>query len=284
MSKKSDAEQIDILLDGVSSGSVKVPEPVGPEEIKEAKGKTGVPEEAVKKDEPEPEPEEEEEEEEEEQEQEEDEDEQGEEEKSGIEVLLETNRALLEEVKRLRGEGDEKGDEEEGEEPVVLPKISFVKEDEFDGFTSAEEVNEFGGKVVQESYKAVVQALIPSLKRLIPQYVELTAVVSDFFRENPDLARTPRLKELVTTELNNVRTKYPGKPLEEQLKIAGTEVRKSLGLPGKQQTKEAPSKKDQRRRFAGTQLKGSSRTPSSPNSKVEEGSFDDQIERMLSAI
>ena len=220
-------------------------------------------------------------------EEEEDEEEEGEGEEDA-QSLQEVRQALAEAQARLHELTQQAEEEEETEQLTTVQEEDlefddFLEED--DAYDRAMESREAFNEVLknvakQASLTAVRQVLqrVPQMvSRQVAEGMTTQQLVTDFFRQNPDLVPARRYVAYIYT---TVQAEHPEKSQAELLAITATEARKGLGLEAgrAQKAKKAGKKAARRGSYApGGRVGRRSARPKKPQGIGEE------IAAMLSA-
>lgn len=170
---------------------------------------------------------------------------------------------------------------EEEKEPAIVKMFEDVKflttdEDYTKAIGSKEGLADFGNQLLNANTQRTLQAIVPAIRQLIPQYVELTISTEKFFAANPDLVP---VKRLVTEAAAQIKQKEPNITLTKLMENAGKEVRESLKMPrkvGDNKTDTSSKEPTKKPKFG----KGDQKLTSPTKQKVseEQGDIDEMLE------
>lgn len=165
--------------------------------------------------------------------------------------------------------------------PLSIPKLPELTQENLDEVISNPESF---NKYMKAVFDAGQQSLFSMLPRIVSTQMETRDVMTNFFKENQDLAP---LHEFVKQLAMKVQNKDPSATAATALVEAGKQARVVLGLNKGKQREERQGNKKPRRRFAPATSKRSGPTESSKTrgkaKKEDQNSVESQIAEMEKA-
>ena len=192
--------------------------------------------------------------------------------------VLETLKALKEEILQLREQVKGKKDDEVDETPQ-FEAIEFVDDGAFDeALRSPEGLNKLLNSVFQAGQQAVLQKLPAVVGPMATKAVNDAQLVRDFFRSNPDLAE---VKGLVTEVAHEVSKEF-GPDSDAKVVMKEIAKRSRARMKGSMDSAKEVKKAHRRGRNPGAVKGGASRPGSGrPGSGKKQATIADEISAMM---